>query len=99
VEALQHRFIRSGSSEVYYKLETSDISATLSHINTIAQEQQVTVLDLSAQRTETGYKMSFRIHFSGRRHRKHHQRFFDSLTKAPQVTSLQQSDSKSGLAV
>ena len=99
VEALQHRFIRAGSSEVCYNLETADIAATLAHINAIAQEQQVAVLDLAAKRTEMGYQISFRIHFTGRRHRKHHQRFFDALTRAAEISSVQQSDSKSGLAV
>ena len=99
VEALQHRFIRAGSSEVVYTLETGDISAALKHINAIAQDQQVAVLELSAQQTELGHRLSFRVHFSGRRHRKHHQRFFDALVAVPQIHALTQSDNKTGSAV
>jgi putative Mg2+ transporter-C (MgtC) family protein len=99
VEWLQHRFIHSGSSEEFYFLETGDISAALNQLNTISQNQQVTILELSAQQIPSGHRISFRAHFSGRRHKKHHQRFFDALAVAPEILSLHQGEQKNGSAV
>lgn len=97
-EALQHRFIHIRSSEAGYILETMDISASLTRISTLAQENQVTVLDLSAEQTESGHRIRFRAHYSGRRNKKHHQRFFDALASAPESRSFRHAD-KTGSAV
>lgn len=99
VEALQHRFIQVGSSSVSYEMETSDISLSLNHLNTIAQEQQVTLSDLVSQKTENGHRLNFRVHFVGRRNKKHHVLFFDAVMAHPQTCSLQEIDSKTGAAV
>jgi len=96
VEALQHRFIRVGSSEVQYSLETTDISATLSTLNTVSQDQQVTLSDLAAAQIADGHRITFRVHYSGRRNKKHHQRFFNALVSMPYIRSLQQIDTKTG---
>ncbi len=98
VEALQHRFIRVGSSEENYALETNDLSAALNRITAVAQSQQVAVLDMAAVKTEDGHRLSFRVHFSGRRHKKHHARFFEALAIAPEVTSVRVAD-KTGVGV
>ncbi len=92
VEAFQHRFIRAGSSEESYALEAESLSAALNRITGVAQSQQVTVLDLGAEKLENGYLISFRVHFSGRRHRKHHARFFEALATAPEVRSIRLAD-------
>ncbi len=92
VEAFQHRFIRAGSSEESYELETESLSAALNRITSVAQSQQVTVLDLGAEKREDGYILSFRVHFSGRRHRKHHARFFEAMATAPEVKSIRLAD-------
>lgn len=99
VEALQHRFIRSGTSQDHYTLETDDLSAALNRLHAIAQAQQVAVLNLESQKTPEGYLLSFQVHFTGRRHKKHHQRFFDALATAPETGALRRSDSKTGSAV
>ncbi len=88
VEALQHRFIRVGSSEDQYVVETEDLSAALNRINAVAKEQQVSILDMAAQRTENGCRLSFRAHFSGRRHKKHHTRFFETLAVSPEFSAV-----------
>ncbi len=92
VEALQHRFIRAESSEERYVLETEDLPAALNLVNSIARSQQVAVLDLSASQTENGHRLSFRVHFSGRRHKKHHARFFEALALAPEIKSVRLAD-------
>ncbi len=88
VEALQHRFIRAGSSDEYYTLETADLSAALNRVNAVAKKQQVAVLDLSAEKTDAGYALRFRVNFVGRRHKKHHARFFEALATAPETRSV-----------
>lgn len=88
VEALQHRFIHAGGSEETYILETQDIAAALNQLHAIAQTQQVTILDLSAQQMEAGHRISFRVVFTGRRHKKHHARFFAALAAAPGIRSV-----------
>ncbi len=96
VEALQHRFIRVGSSEEAYVLETDDLSAALNLVNSVARKQQVAVLDLAAEKTETGHRLSFRAHFSGRRHKKHHTRFFEALATAPEVKAVKIGEKMAG---
>ena len=88
VEALQHRFIHAGGSEESYVLETDDISEALNQLHAIAQAQNATILDLSARQTEGGHRLSFRVVFSGRRHKKHHGRFFTALTAIPGVKGV-----------
>lgn len=92
VEAFQHRFIHVESSEESYALEAESLSAALNRISAVAQSQQATVLDLGAEKTESGYILSFRVHFSGRRHRRHHARFFEALASAPEVKSIRLAD-------
>ncbi len=88
VEALQHRFINTSGSEEIYVLETKDISEALNQIHTIAQTQKVAILDMSARQTEQGHQLSFRVIFSGRRHKRHHSRFFAALMEIPGVKSV-----------
>ena len=83
VEVLQHRFIHSSGSEESYILETQDIVAALNQVNTLAQVQHVMLLDLSVQQTAEGHRISFRVVFTGRRHKKHHNRFFTALVAIP----------------
>ncbi len=99
VEALQHRFIRSGSFDVTYTLETSDISAALGLVNSISQEQNVGVSELTAQKTENGHCLTFRAHYSGRRNKKHQQKFFDALAAASETISVSNAENKTGSAV
>lgn len=88
VEALQHRFIHSGGSEESYTLETEDVSQALNQIYAIAQAQQVSILDLTARQEGNGHQLSFRVVFSGRRHKKHHARFFAALMAIPGVKGV-----------
>ncbi len=89
LEALQHRFVRVGSSHEDYVLETADLSAALNRINDLAQSQQVTVSEMASRRTDNGYELRFRARFSGRRHKKHHNRFFEALAVSPEFIAVQ----------
>lgn len=87
-EALQHSLIRTGSSHANFSLETRDISTTLTNLYTIAQEQNLELAEIEAEQTASGHRLSFRVGFSGRRNKKHHQRFFDALAKDAETVSL-----------
>lgn len=91
-EVLQRRLIRTGSSHESYSLETQDIALSLKHIRAIAQEQNVVPLDIEAEQTSTGHRITFRVFFTGRRNKKHHQRFFDALAEKEETLSLTRKD-------
>lgn len=99
IEAFQHRFIRAESAEISYILETSDISASLNRLNTAAQENTAAISDMAAKKTETGHILTFRVTFSGRRHKQHRLRFFDTVAAAPESKEFRPADTKSGTAV
>ena len=87
-EALQRSLIRSGSSHASFSLETRDITLSLKHIRSIAREQNVTLTDIEAEQIPAGHRLTFRVDFSGRRNKKHHQRFFDALAGKEESLSL-----------
>lgn len=89
-EVLQRKVISTNASEDHYTLDTSDISASLTLLNATAQELQVTIFDLAAEKTASGHRITFRAWFSGRRNKKHQQRFFDALAAAPESSALYQ---------
>lgn len=99
VEGLQHRFIHVYSSDVQYILKTTDIATSLDLIQKTSHSQEVTVSDLTAQQIEAGHVVSFRVHYSGRRTKTHHQRFFEAIATAKETISLQQVDTKATTAV
>ena len=87
-EALQHRLVHAGSSYANFSLDTQDIARSLNHIHSIAQEQNVILTDIEAEQIPTGHRVTFRVGFSGRRNKKHHQRFFDELAGKEETMSL-----------
>ena len=91
-EALQRLLVRSGSSHATFSLETRDIALSLKHLHTIAQEQNADLTDLSAEQIPAGHQLTFRVNFSGRRNKKHQQRFFDALAQQEETLSLRWKD-------
>lgn len=88
VEALQHRFIRSSGSEESYVLDTTDVSLALTQLYAIAQSQNVLLTELTVRQTEGNHRISFRATFFGRRHKKHHARFFGAIVAIPGVSEV-----------
>lgn len=88
VEALQHRFIRTGGSEESYVLEAADISTALTQLYTLSQSQNVLLTELSVRQAEGCHKISFRATFFGRRHKKHHAKFFAALVAMDGVSGV-----------
>ena len=91
-EVLQRGLIRTGSSSMGYSLETKDITLSLKHIYTIAQEQNVTLSDVEAEQIPNGHRLNFRVVFSGRHKKKHRQQFFHALASAEETLSLTTKD-------
>jgi len=91
-EALQRSLIRAGSSQAVFCLETRDIALSLSHIHALAQEHSVELHNLEAEKIADGHRLTFQVHFSGRRNKKHHQRFFDALLEKEETLSLMRKD-------
>ena len=85
VEGLQHRLIRAGGSEEHYILETEDVSTALTQLYTVAHGQNAVLSDLLVEQTAGGHCVSFQAKFYGRRHKKHHARFFGALVAIPGV--------------
>ena len=99
LETLQNLFMKVRSNQRSYILDTSEISASLTLLNTAAAEYGATVFDLAAERTEEGHRLTFRIWFNGRRSQKRAQQFFDTLACHPNTRQLSQTDTKTGAAV
>ena len=95
-EVLQRGLIRTGSSSMGYSLETKDITLSLKHIYTIAQEQNVTLSDVEAEQIPNGHRLNFRVVFSGRHKKKHRQQFFNTLAAAEETLSLTTKDKQAG---
>ena len=87
-ESIQQQFLQKGSTETYYILDSSNISASLGLINSAAHDEHITVYDLEAQQTEFGYRITFRGWFSGRHYKRHHKNFFDTLAASPETKKL-----------
>ena len=93
-EVLQRGLIRTGSASMGYSLETKDITMTLKHIYTLAQEQNVTLSDVEAEQIPSGHRVHFRVLFSGRHKKQHRQQFFNALASAEETLSLTTKDTQ-----
>ena len=99
IEELQHRLIPDHNSDLTYELETDDLTASLALINDQALENSAAVYDLGAVRTDNIYRITFRIHFSGRRCEKNQQRFFETIVSHPNSRHFHPTGAHTGSAV
>ena len=99
LEALQHKLIHEHQADTHYILETADISASLTLLNELAQTNNATLYDLTAEQVAEGHRISFRIHFSGRRSAQHQTRFFEAMAASPDSRHFSRNDTKTGSAV
>lgn len=99
LEALQHRLIHVHSNECHYTVLTNDLATAMNRISATAQDNTATVSGFAAEQTESGHKLTFRIHFDGRRNQQHRQRFFDTLACSPEIQSIREADPKLGATV
>ena len=98
IEALQHRFIQSGSTEDMYTLKSEDVSAALTALTAIAKRHNVLLTDLSAGNTDSGYTLSFRAVFYGRRQKHHREQFFAALLAIPGVKKVSNAEEKTSVS-
>lgn len=94
-ETLQTKLMKPSRNTDDYVLETADISASLTLINTKIQEERGFVQNITAEKSETGHRISFQADFSGRHSKNHRQSFFDALASAPETVSLHHADEES----
>jgi putative Mg2+ transporter-C (MgtC) family protein len=99
IEELQHRLIPDHNSDLSYELETDDLTTTMALINDQAQANSAAVYDMGAVRMENTYRITFRIHFSGRRCEKNQQRFFEAVAVHPSSLHFHPTDVHTGTAV
>ena len=99
VEALQHKLIPDHNSDLIYLLESADLSASLALINEQAHTNTADIYDLAVSQTDTGYRITFRIHFSGRRCNKHQQRFFEAVASHPDSIQFCPVENRTGTTV
>ena len=89
LEHLQRKLVRKHGKDVLYALETRDVFQTLTLINTVAQNQQAELSELTCERTADGGScLKFRVLFLGRHRDLHHQEFDAEVNAAECVISL-----------
>jgi putative Mg2+ transporter-C (MgtC) family protein len=93
-EMLQTYLMRTGSSSTGYILDTQDIALTLKQLYSTAQEQNVTLSEVEAEKIPAGHRLTFRVLFSGRHKKKHRQQFFYALASAEATLSLTNKDTQ-----
>jgi len=87
-EWLQDKLMKNHGDKLEYKLTTTDISASLSLINEMAQAEQGHIDGFSVENEENGHKIIFHAHFSGRHKTLHKQKFEYALSIAEETVSL-----------
>lgn len=87
-EALQRKLIHSHSAEDHFVVLAHDLAAALEVINAAAAGPSITIFDLNATQTETGYRITFRAWFVGRKSEKHRMEFFTALVSADSIHSV-----------
>ena len=70
-EWLQDKLMKGHGDKLEFTLETTDISASLSLINEMAQVEQGRIKSFSVKNGENGHFITFEAQFSGR-HKKLH---------------------------
>ena len=87
-EALQRKLIHSHSSEDRFVVTTRDVAAALDIINQAAKGPKITIFDLTAQRAEEGYRITFRAWYVGRKNQQRRAQFFQKLVTAECMESV-----------
>ena len=91
-EWLQDKLVKNHGDKLEFMLETTDISASLSLINEMAQEEQGQIKSFSVENTENGHTITFQAHFGGRHKKLHRQKFEYALSTAEETVFLRSSD-------
>ena len=88
-EAIQDKLVGPGVSLNKYCLETKDIAAGLTAINTHALKQRAGIRDMLTQQQPDGsYRITFQAEIGGIRGKKRRAKFLENLAADPAVVSL-----------
>ena len=91
-EWLQDKLVKNHGDKLEFTLETSDISASLSLINEMAQVEQGRIKGFSVKNGGNGHFITFEAQFSGRHKKLHRQKFEYALSIAEETVSLHSND-------
>ena len=87
-EALQRKLIHSHSAEDHFVIHARDLAAAVALINEAASGPKVTIFDLNVAKTEDGYRITFRVWFTGRKNEKRRTAFFTKLAEAACISRV-----------
>lgn len=88
LELLQHHLPARKHTHEEYALECEDITAALALIHDHSMTQRAYIMHTLAQRTDTGYRVTFRAEFPGAFPKRRRERFFTALAIAPEIHSV-----------
>ncbi|MBQ7416003.1 MAG: MgtC/SapB family protein [Oscillospiraceae bacterium] len=88
LELVQHHLPGRAHALEEYALECEDITAALSLINDQAQAYHGELQHTLAEKTATGYRVTFHADFHGMGHRRRRERFFAALAAAKEVHTV-----------
>lgn len=89
-EILQHKLTGPHGARRAYRLETDDITCGLRILHEHARAQRIDIQDMLAEKTEDGYRITFRASLGGSRGKKRREKFFEALAGEACVLSLQE---------
>lgn len=88
-EALQKAMIRDRKGEREYRLEVTDVAATLQTVNRLSEETSCQISGIYAEQIGDGrYRMGFKANYSKGKVMDRRNHFFQGLTQEPAITAV-----------
>lgn len=88
LELIQHHLPGRRHTNEEYMLECEDITAALRLIQDQSMPHRAYIMHTLAEKTEDGYRITFRAEFPGAFHKRRRERFFNALATAPEVKAV-----------
>lgn len=91
LELIQHHLPGRKHTHEEYALDCEDITLALALIYDQSKSHRAYVLHTLAEKTTSGYQVTFRAEFPGAFHKKRRERFFNALATAPEIKAVRRS--------
>ena len=88
LELLQHHLPGRKHTHEEYALDCEDITLALALIYDQSKSHRAYVLHTLAEKTDLGYRVTFRAEFPGAFHKRRRERFFSALATAPEIKAV-----------
>jgi putative Mg2+ transporter-C (MgtC) family protein len=88
LELIQHHLPGRKHTHEEYALDCEDITVALRLVQDHSMTQRAYIMHTLAEKTKTGYRVTFRAEFPGAFHKRRRERFFNALATAPEVQSV-----------